>query len=86
MQSRDVSYIYKSGVIKSATVSQIIGDLIFVEPFVQAQIKENIKPPCHCPLWGETTGDRWFPPHKGQVTRKMFPFDDVIMCNTGGCG
>ena len=22
-------------------------------------------------------------PHKGQVTRKMFPFDDIIMCNLG---
>ena len=24
------------------------------------------------------TGDRWNPPHKGPVTRKMFPFDGVI--------
>ena len=37
--------------------------------------KENIKAPCHWSLW-------WWPvdsPHKGPVTRKMFPFDDVIM-------
>ena len=41
----------------------------------KAQINENIKAPCHWPLWGEFTGD----PHKGPVTRKMFPFDDVIL-------
>ena len=39
-----------------------------------AQIKENIKAPRHGPLWGEFTSS-----HKGPVTRKMFPFDDVIM-------
>ena len=27
----------------------------------------------------EFTGGRWIPPHKGPVTRKMFPFDDIIM-------
>ena len=38
------------------------------------------KAPRHWPLWGEFTGDRWIPSQiKGQVTRKMFPFDDVIM-------
>ena len=39
---------------------------------------ENIKALRHWPLWGEFTGDRWNSPHKGSVTRKMFPFDDVI--------
>ena len=29
------------------------------QPFVEAQIKENIKAPHHWPLWGESTGDRW---------------------------
>ena len=32
----------------------------------------------HWPLCGEFTGTGEFP-HKGPVTRKMFPFDDVIM-------
>ena len=49
------------------------------QPFIQVQIKENIKAPRHWPLCGEFTGDRWLPPHKGPITRKMFPFDDVIM-------
>ena len=31
---------------------------LFNWPFVQAQIKENIKAPRHWPLWGEFTGDR----------------------------
>ena len=39
---------------------------LFTQPFIQTQIKENIKAP-----------RQW--PHKGPVTRKMFPFDDVIM-------
>ena len=30
----------------------------FAQPFVQAQIKENIKTQGHWPLWGEFTGDR----------------------------
>ena len=38
------------------------------QPFIQARMKENIKAPRDWALWGEFTG-----------TRKMFPFDDVIM-------
>ena len=48
---------------------------LFTQPFIQTQIKENIKAPRHWPLCGEFTGD----PYKWPVTRKMFPFDDVIM-------
>ena len=52
---------------------------MFTQPFIQAQIKENIKAPRHWPLCGEI--HRWpvNSPHKWPVTRKMFPFDDVIM-------
>ena len=52
---------------------------LIAQPFVQARIKENTNAPRHWPLWGESTGDRWNPPHKRPITRKMFPFDDVIM-------
>ena len=31
------------------------------------------------PLCREFTGDRWIPRTKRPVTRKLFPFDDVIM-------
>ena len=33
----------------------------FTQPFIQALIKENIKPPRYWPLWGEFSGDRWIP-------------------------
>ena len=59
----------------SAMASQITSLTIVYSSFILAQIKENIKATRHWPLWGEFTDDR----HKGPVTRKMFPFDDVIM-------
>ena len=68
---------------------------LFTQPFMLVQIKESIKSPHHWPLCGEFTGDQWIPctkasgveiwcffylhQHKRPVTRKMFPFDDVIM-------
>ena len=51
---------------------------LFTQPFIQAQIQENIKAPRH-----RVRGIHRWPvnsPHKGPVTRKIFPFDDVIMC------
>ena len=54
---------------------------LFTQRFIQAQIKENIKASRHWPLWWEFTGDRWMvnSPLKGPETRKMLPYDDVIM-------
>ena len=51
---------------------------MFTQPFIQAHIKENIKALRHWPLWGNSPVTGEFS-HKGPVTRKMFPFDDVIM-------
>ena len=51
----------------------------FAQPFIQAQIKENVKAPRHWPLWVEFTGDRWISITKGPVMWMMFPFDDVMM-------
>ena len=39
---------------------------LFIQPFIEAQIKENTKAPRHWPLWGEFTGGRWIPHTKGQ--------------------
>ena len=39
---------------------------LFIQPFIQAQIKENFKAPRHWPLWGEFTSYRWIPHTKGQ--------------------
>ena len=45
---------------------------VFTQPFIQVQIKENIKAPRHWPLCGEFTGDRWNPLTKGQLSGKCF--------------
>ena len=63
----------------SAMASQITSLKLFTQPFVQAQIKENIKGSASLAF---VKGIHRWPmnsPHKGPVTRKMFPFDDVIM-------
>ena len=39
---------------------------LFRKPFVQSQIKRNIKAPLHWPLWAEFTRHRWIPCTKGQ--------------------
>ena len=39
---------------------------LFTQPFIQTQIKENIKAPHHWPLFREFTGDQWIPRTKGQ--------------------
>ena len=41
-------------------------DVMFTQPFVRAQTKENIKAPRHWPLCWEFTGDRWIPRTEGQ--------------------
>ena len=47
----------------------------FTQPFIEAQIRENIKAPRHWPLCGEFTG------HPAQMASnaEKFQFDDVIM-------
>ena len=67
-----------SDVIISAMASQITGVSIVYSTACSNTDKENIKAPFHWPLWGEFTGVRWIPRTKA-VTRKMFPFDDIIM-------
>ena len=56
-----------SDVVMGVMASQITGvSILFAQPFVQAQMKENIKAPRHWPLWGEFIRDRWIPRTKGQ--------------------
>ena len=54
---------------------------MFTKPFIQAQMKQNIKAARHWPVWGEFTGDRWIPLRASNA--EMFPFDDVIMMLIG---
>ena len=56
--------------------SQITSLMIVYSTLIQAQIKENSKAPCH---WLCERNSLVNSPHKGQVTRTMLPFDDVIM-------
>ena len=44
----------------------------FTQPFIQAQIKENMKAPRHWTLWGEFTDHRWIPRTTGQSRGKCF--------------
>ena len=39
---------------------------VFTQPFIQTQIKENVKAPGHWPLCGEFTGHRSIPRTNGQ--------------------
>ena len=52
---------------------------LFTQPLILAQIKEKNQSSASLAFVREI--DRWpvNSPHKGPVTRKMFPFDDVIM-------
>ena len=50
---------------QSISISLDLSLSIVCSTVFKAQIKENIKAPCHWPLWGEFTGDRWIPRTKG---------------------
>ena len=50
--------------------------VLSTQPFIHAQIKENIKAPHHWLCEGNSPMNSQ---HKGIITRKSFPFDDVIM-------
>ena len=66
-----------SDAIMSAIASQITS-LTMVYSTVYSGAEENIKAPGYRPLWRGFTGE--FPAQR-PVTRKMFLFDDVIMCS-----
>ena len=52
--------------IMGAMASQSPALRVFTQPFIQLQIKENVKAPLHWPLCGEFIGDRWIPRTNGQ--------------------
>ena len=57
---------------------------LFTQPFVQAQIKENIKAPRRWSLCGEFTGHRWIPRPNGQQRGKCFHLM-TLSCVTHQC-
>ena len=71
--------IHYDDVIMGAMASQITSlILLFTQPFIPTQIKENSRAPRHWPLCGEFTGRRWIPRTMAS-NAKMLPFHDVIM-------
>ena len=68
-RSRNLHY---SDVIMTRWCLKSPASRLFVQPFIRAQIKENIKAPRHWPLCGEFTGHRWIPHTKGQWRGKYF--------------
>ena len=69
-----------SDVIMGTIGSQITSLAIVYSTVYSGADKKNIKAPRHWRLWPMNS------PHKWPVTRKMLPFDDVIMCyhDSGG--
>ena len=72
------SKIHYSAVIMGAMASQITGVWSVYSTVCSGADQRKHQSSASLALWGESTGDRWIP-HKAPVTRKMFPFDDVIM-------
>ena len=71
--------IHYSDVIMSAMASQITSLTIIYSTVYSGADQENTSKLC---VTGLLWGIHWWPvnsPHKGPVTQKMFPFDDVIM-------
>ena len=63
---------------------------LFTQPFIQAQINENIKAPRHWPLLGEFTGDRRIPPQRASNAENVSiwwrhhdqrMFGQITLCN-----
>ena len=51
--------------------SQITSLTVFTQPFIQTQIKENIKAPRHWPLCGEFTGTGEFPAQRASYAENV---------------
>ena len=60
------SYCHYSDVIMSAMASQIAGVTIVYPTVCSSTDQRKHKAPRHWSLWGEFTGDHWFPRTKGQ--------------------
>ena len=75
-----MSIIYHHHYSEHDCVSNHLHIDLFAQPFVQAQIKENIKAPRHW-LCEENLPVTSGVPSQRASNRKMFPHDDIIMIN-----
>ena len=55
----------------SAMAPQITSLTIVYSAVYSGMIKENIKAPRHWPLWGEFTGDWWFPAQRASKAENV---------------
>ena len=76
---RQVASLHYSDVIMGAMASKITSLTIVHSTVYSGADQRNIKALRHWPLCEGFTGDRVNSPYKWPVTRKTFPFDDVIM-------
>ena len=82
-----IAVLFVLRIFKSITMTSLWARLrlkspasrLFTQSYIQAQIKENIKAPRHRPFFRGIHQLPMNSPHKGPVTRKKIPFDDVIM-------
>ena len=58
-------------VTMSLMASQTPAPRLFTQPFIQTQIKENIKAPRHWPLCGEFTGTGEFPAQRASYAENV---------------
>ena len=63
--------IHYNDVIIRGIASQINGVWIFAQPFVQAQIKENIKAPRYWPLWRKLTVTGGYPSQRANNAKNV---------------
>ena len=63
---------YYINVIMTTMASQTPASRLFTQPFIQTQIKENIKASRHWPLCGEFTETGEFPAQRASYAENVF--------------
>ena len=63
--------MHYTDVIMTTMAAQIPASRLFTQPFIQTQIKENIKAPRHRPLCGEFTGTGEFPAQRASYAKNV---------------
>ena len=80
--SGERNMIHYRDVIMSMIASQITCVSIVCSTVYSGADQRNY--PCHCPWWGESTGDWWIPLTKGQLCGKCFHLMMSSWDNPGG--
>ena len=81
--SIELLVFHYNDVIMGAMASQITSVSFVYSLVYSISDRRKHRSPRHWPLCGDFTGGPVISPHKGPVTQKMFPFDDVIIFPVG---